>query len=60
VPVKASAAGDVSFCKITRGKGVVRVKVFGSQKMKVKVVQTAKGTKKFKPFMQRKTYLVKP
>jgi hypothetical protein len=36
------------------------VKVFGSQKMKVKVVQTAKGTKKFKPFMQRKTYLVKP
>ena len=60
VPVKASVAGDVSFCKVTRGKGVVRVQVFGSTKMRVKVVQRAKGTKALKPFVQRKTYLVKP
>ena len=59
-PVKASVAGDVSFCKVTRGKGVVRVQVFGSTKMRVKVVQRAKGTKALKPFVQRKTYLVKP
>lgn len=59
-PVKASAAGEVSFCKVTRAKGVVRVKVVGSTPMKVKVVQTAKGTKELRPFMQRKTYLVRP
>ena len=59
-PVKASLAGEASFCKVTRGKGVVRVKVFGSTKMRVKVVQRAKGTKALKPFVQRKTYLVKP
>jgi uncharacterized repeat protein (TIGR01451 family) len=59
-PVKASVAGEVSYCKVTKGKGVVRVKVFGSSKMKVKVVQTAKGNAKLRPFVQRKTYIVKP
>lgn len=59
-PVKASAAGEVSFCKVTRGNGVVKIKVKGSQPMKVTVVQTAKGTAKFKPFVQRKTYVVRP
>ena len=60
VPLKASAAGQISYCKVIKGNGVVRVKVFGSTKMRVKVVQTAKGTKKYLPFVQRKTYLVKP
>ena len=59
-PVKAAAAGEVSYCKVSKGNGVVRVKVFGSTKMRVKVVQRAKGTKALKPFVQRKTYLVKP
>jgi uncharacterized repeat protein (TIGR01451 family) len=59
-PVKASAAGEVSFCKVTRSNGVVRVKVRGDRPMKVTVVQTAKGTAKYKPFVQRKTYLVRP
>lgn len=59
-PVKASAAGEVSFCKVTRGNGVVRIKVKGSQPMKVTVIQTARGTAKLKPFVQRKTYIVKP
>ena len=59
-PVKASVAGEASFCKVSKRNGVVRVKVFGSTKMRVKVEQTAKGTKALKPFVQRKTYLVKP
>jgi hypothetical protein len=59
-PLKASASGQISYCKVTKRNGVVRVKVFGSTKMRVKVVQTAKGTKKYLPFVQRKTYLVKP
>jgi uncharacterized repeat protein (TIGR01451 family) len=59
-PVKASVAGEASYCKVTRGKGVVRVKVVGSTKMRVKVEQTAKGTKALKPFVQRKVYIVKP
>ena len=53
-------AGEVSYCKVRRADGVVRVRVFGSQKMKVTVVQTAKGNDRLKPFLQRKTYIVKP
>lgn len=59
-PVKASAAGEVSFCKVTRANGVVRIKVKGNSAMRVTVVQSAKGTAKFRPFVQRKTYIVKP
>lgn len=59
-PVKAVAAGEVSFCKITRANGVVRIKVRGTTPMKVTVVQTARGTAKYRPFLQRKTYIVKP
>jgi hypothetical protein len=58
--VKASVAGEVSYCKVTKAKGVVRVKVFGTSRMRVKVVQTAKGNAMLRPFVQRKTYLVKP
>ncbi len=59
-PVKSAVAGEVSYCKVRRADGVVRVRVFGSQKMKVTVVQTAKGNDQLKPFLQRKTYIVKP
>ena len=59
-PVKSAVAGEVSYCKVRRADGVVRVRVFGSQKMKVTVVQTAKGNDRLKPFLQRKTYIVKP
>jgi uncharacterized repeat protein (TIGR01451 family) len=59
-PVKATAAGEVSFCKVKRSAGVVRIKVVGSRPMKVTVIQTAKGTDDYKPFVQRKTYIVRP
>lgn len=59
-PVKSAVAGEVSYCKVRRADGVVRVRVFGSQKMKVTVVQTARGNEQLKPFLQRKTYIVKP
>ena len=59
-PVKATAAGEVAFCKVTRSGGIVRVKVLGSRPMKVTVIQTAKGTDRYKPFVQRKTYIVRP
>lgn len=59
-PVRTATAGDVSFCRVRKSGGVVRVTVIGSRPVKVTVIQTAKGTKKYRPFVQRKTYLVKP
>ena len=59
--LKSSAAGEVSFCKITRKKnGTVKVKVVGTRKVKVTVIQRAKGTKNYKPFKRVKTYIVRP
>ena len=59
-PLKATAAGEVSFCKVKRSGGIVRVKVLGSRPMKVTVIQTAPGTDRYKPFVQRKSYIVRP
>ncbi|MEZ5158118.1 MAG: isopeptide-forming domain-containing fimbrial protein [Candidatus Nanopelagicales bacterium] len=59
--LKSSAAGEVSFCKITRKKnGTVKVKVVGNRKVKVTVIQRARGTKNYKPFKRVKTYIVRP
>ncbi|MEZ5184234.1 MAG: hypothetical protein R2720_00675 [Candidatus Nanopelagicales bacterium] len=59
--LKSSAAGEVSYCKITRKKnGTVKVKVVGNRAMKVTVVQYAKGTKNYRPFKRVKTYIVRP
>jgi hypothetical protein len=59
--LKASAAGEASFCKVTRKKnGTVKVKVVGSRPVKVIVTQRAKGTKNFKAFKRVKTYIVRP
>ena len=59
-PVKAGALGEVAYCKVTRKGDVVKVTVLGSRKVKVTVIQTAKGSDKYKPFVQRRTYIVKP
>ncbi len=59
-PVKAGALGEVAYCKVTRKGDVVKVTVLGSRKVKVTVIQTAKGGDKYKPFVQRRTYIVKP
>lgn len=59
-PVKATASGDASYCRIKRSGNVVRVSVQGSAPMRVKVTQAAKGTTKYKPFLQRKVYRVRP
>jgi len=59
--LKSSAAGEVSFCKITRKKnGTVKVKVVGTRKVKVTVIQRANGTKSYRPFKRVKTYIVRP
>ncbi len=59
--LKSSAAGEVSFCKIKRKKnGTVKVKVVGTRKVKVTVIQRARGTKNYKPFKRVKTYIVRP
>jgi uncharacterized repeat protein (TIGR01451 family)/fimbrial isopeptide formation D2 family protein len=60
LPLKASAAGEVSFCKVRRTKGAVRVEVIGSTPMRVIVTQFAKGTKNFKPWKRVKKYVVRP
>jgi uncharacterized repeat protein (TIGR01451 family) len=59
-PLKRSAAGQASYCKVTRTNRYVRIKVIGDTPMKVKIIQTAKGTTKYKPFVQKKTYIVRP
>jgi uncharacterized repeat protein (TIGR01451 family) len=59
-PVTAGALGEVAYCKVTRKGDVVKVKVLGSRKVKVTVIQTAKGSAKYKPFVQRRSYIVKP
>jgi uncharacterized repeat protein (TIGR01451 family) len=60
LPLKASAAGEVSFCKVRRTKGAVRVEVIGSTPMRVIVTQFAKGTKNYKPWKRVKKYIVRP
>jgi uncharacterized repeat protein (TIGR01451 family) len=60
LPLKRSVAGEASYCKVTRAKGYVKVRVIGPNPMRVRIVQTAKGTKKFKPFRQARTYIVRP
>ena len=59
-PVTAGVLGEVAYCKVTRSGDVVKVQVLGSRKVKVTIIQTAKGGDKYKPFVQRKTYIVKP
>ncbi len=59
-PVSKGALGEVAYCKVTRKGNVVKVKVLGSRKVKVTVIQTAKGNQKYKAFKQRETYIVKP
>jgi hypothetical protein len=59
-PKKFAAAGEVAFCKVTRRAGEVRIQVVGSKTMKVTVIQRAKATPRYKRFVQRKTYIVKP
>ena len=59
-PVSAGALGEVAYCKVTRKGDVVKVQVLGSGKVKVTVIQTAKGGHKYKRFVQRKTYIVTP
>jgi len=59
-PLKAAAAGETSYCKVIRKNGFLRVKVIGANPMKVRIRQTAKGTNLYKPFVQQKTYIVRP
>ena len=59
-PVSAGVLGEVAYCKVTRKGDVVKVLVLGSGKVKVTVIQTAKGGDKYKRFVQRKTYIVTP
>jgi uncharacterized repeat protein (TIGR01451 family) len=60
-PLKASTAGEASFCKVKRSKnGTVRVKVFGTLPVRVIVTQFAKGTDDYKPFKRVKKYIVRP
>jgi len=59
-PLKAAAAGETSYCKVIRKNGFLRVKVIGTSPMKVRIRQTAKGTDIYKPFVQQKTYIVRP
>lgn len=59
-PVTTGALGEVAYCTVTRKGDVVKVQVLGSRKVKVTVIQTAKGGDKYKPFVQRKTYIVRP
>ena len=59
--LKSSAAGEVSFCKITRKKnGTVKVKVIGNRPVRVFVIQRAKATKNYKAFKRVKKYIVRP
>ena len=59
-PLKAAAAGETSYCKVIRKNGFLRVKVIGANPMKVRIRQTAEGTDLYKPFVQQKTYIVRP
>ena len=60
-PLKSSAAGEVSFCKIRKSKkGTVRVKVVGTRPVLVIVTQFAKGTDDYRPFKRVKKYRVRP
>lgn len=59
-PLKRAVAGQASYCKVTRKGQYVKIKVIGDTPMKVKVIQTAKGTDTLKPFRQKKTYIVRP
>lgn len=60
-PLKSSAAGEVSFCKIRKSKsGTVRVKVFGTRPVLVIVTQFAEGTDDYRPFKRVKKYRVRP
>ncbi len=60
-PLKASTAGEASFCKVNRSKnGTVRVKVFGTLPVRVIVTQFARGTDDFKPFKRVRKYIVRP
>lgn len=58
--VKPSAAGEASYCKVSKKGKYLKIKVFGDKPMKVKVIQYAKGTATLKPYKQAKTYIVKP
>lgn len=60
LPLKRYVAGELSYCKVTRKGKYVKVKVIGNYPMKVRIIQTAKGTDTLKPFRQTKTYIVRP
>ena len=61
LPLKASAAGEVSYCKVKRTKNdVYRIKVIGPRPMRVIVTQYAKGTKNYKPWKRVKRFIVRP
>lgn len=58
--VKPAAAGDASYCKVTKKGKYLKIRVFGDKPMKVKVIKYARGTDTLKAFTQTKTYVVKP
>ena len=61
LPLKASAAGEVSNCKVKRTKNdVYKIKVVGPRPMRVIVTQYAKGTKNYKPWKRVKRFIVRP
>lgn len=59
-PVASANSGEVNYCRLSRRDGVVRVDVIGDQKTVVRVTQTARGTNRYRPFLQSKTYVVNP
>ena len=61
LPMKASAAGEVSYCKVIRKKnGVIKIKVIGPRPMRAIVTQYAKGTKNYKPWKKVTRFVVRP
>ena len=60
-PLKSSAAGETSYCKVKRSKnGTIRIKIVGHRAMRVTVVQYARGTAAYKPWKRVKKYVLRP
>jgi hypothetical protein len=60
-PLKASAAGEASFCRVKRTKnGTIRVRIEGSRPVRVTVRQFARGNAEFRPWTRVKRYIVRP
>jgi uncharacterized repeat protein (TIGR01451 family)/fimbrial isopeptide formation D2 family protein len=61
LPLKSSAAGEASYCKIKRTKNdVYKIRVIGDRPMRVVVTQFAKGTNDYKPWKRVKRFILRP